>query len=867
MRSLYLKLKVLWKRRQLDRDLQDELAYHRELRGAASPVPFGNATVLRENLRDLWTFTAFEDVWRDVRHALRVLRRSPVYSMAIVLLLTVGIGANVAIFSLVNALLIRTLPVERPEELAIVQRVDSLLRENNWSVPMYDLFLNQQKSFSKTFAWQAMPAAQLKMRRSDVEDVPRVLGAIVTGNYFDVLGIRAQIGRTFTAEDDHYENPNAVMVLSHDFWVRQFGQDPGAIGREVFLGGRPLTVIGVMPPETRRIGGDFWVPLNLQPLIMPGGDRRRVAGSAWLQVMGRLKPGVSIERANAEARVIYEPFRVRTKAPEGSTLRATDGRHGFDAFRTQYGTPLRILLGTVGLLLLIACANIASLMLARAGARQKETAVRQALGCSRWRLVRQSLIESGLLAAAGTALGLAIAVVGVREILALAGPAAVRGIDASLDGTVLLFALSASVFAVMLFGLAPAIRASQLSFDSALKSGSRTSTASRQPMNRLIVIGQTALCVVLVTGSALFGRSLYKLYNMDAGFDRQQVITASINTAAFGYTPEDERYPILAGRVIERLSAVPGVRSVSVAAAGFLTGSARGLGGIVVDGQPVKGILRINQVSHDFLSALGVRLLEGRAFDSRERAGSPRVAVVNQTFARTYFPGGQALGKRFWAAEDPSQSAEIVGVVQDSKYNDFREQTEPLVFFALEQLPQRFNHIQMKVQGSAASLIPEIRRAILEVDPRLRPTNVETLDASLDRVVSRDILLARLSGLFGAIALLLACFGIYGMISHAVAERTAEIGIRMALGAQPNEVRRGIIGDALRVVAPGVVIGVLAALAVERYVESFLFGISGRDPLTYIAVTTGLLVTALLAAYLPGRRASRIDPVIALRCE
>jgi predicted permease len=865
MRSLYLKLCALWKRRQLERDLQDELAYHHELRGKSASVPFGNQTSIKEELHDVWTFTWFENLWNDVRQASRGLLRSPGHSSAIVLLLGVGIGASAAVFSLVNAVLVRDLPVEKPGELAIVQRMDS--PGTDWSMPMYEEFVKRQTSFSGVLASQTLREPKLMLQRNDTEEVNGVTGSIVSGNYFHVLGIKAQLGRVLADQDDGFENPNPVMVLSHDFWRRQFAEDQGVIGREVFLFGRAFTIIGVVPREFRGVGGDFWVPLNMQPVVVPGDDRRRSSGSSWLYLMGRLKPGISMDRAQAEANVIYKPIRATTNQKDSTLIQLVEGRRGFDYFRSQYGTPLQILFGAVGMLLLIACANVASLLLARAGVRRKETALRQALGCGRWRLVRQFLIESALLAGAGGVLGLVLAISGARELVLLAAPAAAQSMDVSMDRTVLLFTLAASILSVLVFGLAPAIRASRVSFDAVLKSNSRSATAARQPMNRFIVSGQTALCVVLVTGSALFGQSLYALYHTDAGFKREQVITATVNARALGFGQQDNRYSLLADRLIERLSAVPGVRSVSVAAAGFLTGAARGLTGIVVDGQPVQGILRINQVSDEFFGSLGIRLLEGRTFDSRDRAGAPRAAVVNQAFARTYFPGAGAIGKRFWKADDVSDSSEIVGVVQDSKYNDVREATVPLVFFALEQFPQRFNHVQLKVDGSAASLVTQVTRAILEVDPRLRPANVETLDQSLDRVVARDILLARLSGLFGGIALLLACFGIYGMISYAVSARTAEIGIRMALGAQPGEVRSHIIGDALKVVAPGIVIGLVAAFGAARYVESFLFGVKGQDPMTYGIVAAGLVAAAALAAYLPSRRASRIDPVIALRCE
>lgn len=866
MRTLWLKLRTLWRRGQLERDLRDELAYHRELRGSAHPVAFGNPTSITEQCRDLWTFTKLEDLWRDVRHAVRILRRTPGHSLAIVGLIATGIGANAAIFSLINAVLIREIPVKNPGELAIVQRVDSLGRENNISVPLYQEMRERQTSFTDIFAAQGFQNPQFTLQRGSTEEVTNVRGTIVTGNYFDVLGVGALLGRAITPSDDVFEDQRAVMVLSYDFWVRQLGGDQRVIGREVYLYKRPFTIIGVMPKEFRGVGGDFWVLLSMQPIVMPGINLLSSPGSAWLNVMGRLKPGVSLAQAQAEAKVIYEPFRAQYNQQEGTTMRVESGSRGFDYARSRFATPLRILMGGVGMLLLIACANVASLLLARAGARQKETAVRQVLGCGRARLMRQFLIESFLLALCGGALGLALAHMGAKALIAIAPETSIP-LEAPLDRNVLLFTLAASAFAAVVFGVAPALRASRTSFDAALKSASRSFTASRQWTNRLIVVVQTALSVVLVAGAALFGQSLYRLYSLDAGFDRTQVITANVNARAVVEGIDNSRYVDIAEQLLDRISVDPGVRSVNIAAAGFLMGSARAWGSMVVDGKLLPSPMRINQVTRDFLSTWGIQLLAGRSFTTEDRKNSPKVAVVNETFAQTYFAGESAVGKRFWSAETPSDSTEIVGVVQDSKYNDLREEPVPLAFLLLAQAPQNFNFIQVKIDGPAGPALARLRQAIIDVDPRLRPTRMETLDESLDRVISRDILLARLSGLFAIMALLLACFGIYGLISYTVSARTAEIGIRMALGADPGSVQRGVIQDALVAVTPGVVVGLIAAFFVNRAMESLLFGVSGRDSGTYIVVAAALLVSAVLAAYGPGRRASRIDPAIALRCE
>jgi predicted permease len=824
------------------------IAYHLEMRRSGARASFGNATAIQEEIREMWTFAHVENLWRDVRHAMRVLLRAPGHTAAIVALLALGIGSNAAIFTLFNAVFIRPLAVDRPQELAILTRTVNR-NEAFWSGPGWEEFRSRQTSFSGLLA---MTSAHPLSREPNGGDLGFQATSVVSGNFFQVLGVRPAIGRVFTESDDQPGKPSLVVVLSDGFWRNYLGADPKVVGRILYYGRLPFTVIGVTPREFIGLGETVWVP------------RHAVSSRDFETVIGRLKLGVSIRQAQAEADVVYP--QTPANAPETPSLTTAlliePGSRGLGRIEKQFGKSLQLLMGAVALLLLIACANVGSLLLARAGSRQREIAVRLALGCGRKRLVRQFLIESLVLASGGCALGLVIASWGVRGLLASILPGAALPIDISLDARVVLFTVAVSCVAAMLFGLGPALRASNIGIEPALKSASQTATGprSRQLLNRCFVAAQVALSVVLVAGSVLFGQSLYRLHST-AGFDAQNVVNALV----FYPRARVDQYVDMAQRLTERVSGIPHVKSVSVFADGIASGEKLSFTAVVEGASGSWGPPRTQTVSANFFDTFGIPVVAGRGFTSEDRKGGSAVSIVNETFVRAYFPEGGALGKHF-TVDGYSLPITVVGITRDLKF-DLRAFSQPRAYVTYEQFPNRFSEVYFRVDGSASKALPLLQSVLTEVVPAKPGFVLRTLGEILSGSISQDIWLSRLTSLFGALALALACFGVYGVISYLVVSRTTEIGIRLAIGAQPGQVLRKVIGDALKTVAPGVVLGIGIAIGTEQFIAALLFGFKPRDPLTYGAVAACLLLTTALAAYLPARRASKIDPVDALRCE
>lgn len=792
--------------------------------------------------------TRMEDLLREIRYAARSLGRSPGHSTAVIALLALGIGANAAMFSLVNALFIRELPVHDPARLVTVSP--------GWPVAPLEDFRRAQTSFIGVMA----TGAGGSLSTPAGEQLTGATAGTVTGNYFEVLGVQAAYGRVFTADDDTPGNPQRVVVLHHFFWRRQYGGDTGVIGREILLGGMPFTIIGIAPAgfsgNSPGVVRDLWAPLHAFLLTVPQGDSRRRPSYPWLAATARLKPGVSIAQAQAESEAVYARIAGPPPPNRPSRLRIEPANRGSGGVRGQFTAPIQILAGTVAVVLLVIWANVATLLLARGAARQREMAIRRALGSSRFRIARQMLLEGLMLAAVGGAIGMAIAPGGARALLAMQPGFSRIDLDLSLDRTVLLFGTGVSLLTALAFSLAPALRASNARIES------RGHTTGRQRLIRAVIGVQVALSVVLVAASFLFTRSLSALHTVDTGFDREHLLSASINTAYAASRAQ------LGERLIERLQSVPGVKSASVGLCAVVMGCSRA--GVVdfegVIPQPDAPSVWINPVSPNYFETIGAALAAGRSFGPQDYAGATPVAVVTDALARFYFPGQSAIGKRF-VERSGGSPVEIVGVVHDIRFVSPRQAPIRMAFLARAQTTSDIGYVQVRTAGPPESIVTAVRRAILEVDPKLAVTGPDPLSAVLDRLLARDVLLSRASSLFGATALLLACFGVYGVIAYLVAARAPEFGIRLALGAQPGAVIRHVVAGAVKTVLPGIAIGIVAAWVAGRWIESLLFGITGRDIATLAAVAVSLLVTTVLAAWIPALRASRLDPLRTLRAE
>jgi predicted permease len=800
-----------------------------------------------------------EDLLREIRHIARVLGRSPSHSAAVIGLLALGIGANSAMFSLVNALFIRELPVREPQRLVSVSP--------GWPVPLFEGFRRAQTSFIGIVA----TGGGTVLSTPAGEQLTGATGGTVTGNYFQLLGVRAAYGRVFTEADDTPGNPQPVLVISHDFWRRQYSGDTSAIGQKILLGVIPFTIIGIAPASfignTPGITRDLWAPLYAFLQTVPQGDSRRRPTYPWLAATARLKPGVSLAQAQAESESVYARIAGPPLSNRPSRIRVEPANRGSGGIVRQFTTPVQILACTVVVVLLVVWANVATLLLARVAIRQREMAIRQALGCSWSGLVRQMLVEGLLLAAAGGVIGIAIAPGAARALLAMQPSFDRIYLDLSIDRNVLLFGAGVSLLTALAFSLAPALRVSQTRIETALKNSSPGHTGGRQQLIRSVIAIQVALSVVLVAASFLFTRSLIRLHTVDTGFDRGHILSATVNTAFAGYRDAPSQIQ-LGERLVVRLQGVPGVSSASVGLCAVMMGCSRATvvnfeGRAPQEDDPS---IWINPVSPNYFETIGAPLLVGRGFGPQDHAGSPHVAIVTDAIARFYFPGQSAVGKRF-VERAGGETVEIIGVVRDMNFVGVRDAPIRMAFLSRAQSPANIGYIQVRTAGSPEPLVAAVRRAILEVEPKLVLTGPDTLSNVFDRLHSRDVLLSRASGLFGAIALLLGCFGVYGVISYIVSSRSAEFGIRLALGAQPAAVIRHVIGNAVMTVLPGIVVGILAALSAGLLIESLLFGISGRDLGTLAAVVLSLLVTTVLAACLPALRASRLDPLRTLRSE
>jgi predicted permease len=868
---------------------------------------FGNVTRIREDTREVWSFVWLEQLWQDVHFGLRQLRRSPGFTTVVLLTLALGIGANTAIFTFINAVMLKRLPVKDPEQLVVLSwasrqypkflksQVGSTGAEDgqntsrSFPYPALEEFRTHKEVLTRAFAYGAEPVAiNLNVNRQ-----ARLAEAeMVSGDYFSGLEVSTVLGRPIVEADDRPE-ATPVAVLSYAFWERRLGGDPTEVGKGVQVNGSPFTVVGVAPPEfsgTRSgVAPDLWVPLSAQPRVAPrwfeqAASPFRATDYYWVRIMGRLKPGVSEDQARAALELPFE--RVVTagvnpppQAPELPHLNLTPGSRGPADLREGMAMPLFMLMGIVGLVLLTACSNVASLLLVRATTRQREVTVRLALGAGRGRLIRQLLTEVLLLSFMGGVLGLILAYCGTHVLLALmSSERSPVWLDIGPDLHVLAFAAVISLLTGILVGMAPALRATRLDLTPALQENPRTILVG-PPMGRLILArllvgGQVAVSLLLLVVAGLFVRTLVNLENLPLGFSRENVLLFSIDPTLNGY--QGERLVRFYQQLHDRIEALPGVRGASLSAYPQMFGGESTVG-ILVPGYKLRPnengtIVWCNRVGPDFLGTTGIKLLLGRDLNSRDTLRAPRVAAVNETMARHYFGTANALGRRFslrGADEAPGPEIEIVGVAQDARFNLVRREPTPTIYLPLWQDPEAVGggYFEVSTALKPTDMIPAIRHVVQEADRDVPMFAVGTQGQLVDESLGAERSLAQFAGLFGLFALGLASVGTYGLTAYSVLRRTREMGIRVALGAQRAQVLWMVLRESLFHAALGVTVGLTAALATTRVLASMLFGLAATDPLTIAGASLVMIVVPAIAGYLPARRATKVDPMVALRYE
>lgn len=831
---------------------------------------------------------------QDIRYAFRTLLHDRGFTAVAVLSLALGIGANTAIFGLIDAVMLRTLPVERPGELVYFGEGDyrgisftSLPLFRATSYPMLRAYQRELQSFSGVAAHDSVLN---RVYISEGLNAPggspeAAMAQLVSGNYFDVLGVRPLLGRLLQSSDDVNAGAHPVIVLSYGFWQQKFGGDAEIAGKTMLVNGLAFTVLGVTPPQFfgQRVGErpDLWTPLAMQAHISQRESFLDDATVYWMRTLGRLQPGVPLEQARAEVDVVFQQQiydlagknMSQQEREKTAQLRAAlvPAAQGLSEMRRNYSDPLILLMAVVGLVLLIACANIANLLLARAAARRKEIGVRLALGAGRARLIRQLLTESLLLSAAGGLLAVLVASWALELLLRMASDDATPvPLDAGIDLRVLAFTSALTLLTVLLFGLVPALRATRFDLAPTLQVNARGGIGerSRFGLNRALVVSQVAMSLLLLIGAGLFLRSLQNLRNVDWGYDTEHVLVAGIDPRGAGIARE--QLAPLYQRLIERVEAIPGVQSASISLYSLLGGSTRS-GGIEIEGYTFADgedpDTEQVQVSSRYFETVGMRILEGRGFTDRDRAGSPLVTVINRKLAERFFPNRSALGGHISTGGDAEGAYEIVGVVEDARFRSPSRDANITMFLPLTARADYLSSLEVRSTADPAALAPALRAALAETAPNLPVTEILTMDQRVDRVLTQQRLMTQLTAVFGLLALLLATLGLYGLMSYNVSRRSSEIGIRMALGAERGNVLGLVLKESMSLVVAGVVVGLAGAALLARLVTSLLYETSATDPEAMVAATLVLLVVAALAAYLPARRAARIEPMEALRYE
>jgi predicted permease len=867
MRRFLLKL---WRRRTLQADLETELAFHHDMaRAQANPVGLGNMIQLQDQARDLWRFRPIEDLSRDLVYAIRWLRRSPVFTFTALASLALGIGLNTAIFSLIDAVMLRSLAIERPTELEEAVIADGQAERAVFSYPVFRELRAHNAVFSGLFARVVTPASLVAGDRAD-----RGVIEVASGNYFRTLGVRPLMGRFFDEDDDRIPLNGAVAVLGFRYWTERFGSDAGIVGKMIHIDNCPFTVVGVAPAaffgvEVGTIP-DAWVPLAMQPAVF-GSGRRSFDEPVWsyLSLFGRRRAGVSTAQAQTELAVVFQ--RINQSLPVQARVRRGDLRlkpaaTGISRLRDTFQDPLYILMAIVALLLLLACANLAGLLLARATARRREVALRLALGADRARLIRQLLAESMMLGIAGGGLGLIVSGAAVRAIVSfLPGARMPLAIDTRIDVRVLVFAVGASIATGLLFGLIPALQATRPDLVAAMKTGDRSAAPSRSNLRYGFVALQVALSVLVVSGALLFIESLRNAAAIRIGLDTASVVTASVNPALSGYS--QAQVGDFYRRLDTALSATSGIAEAGTAEAALLTGGGDQIH-VMTPGEAGEGhIVLQNKVGGDFFRAAGIPIVEGRSFQVTDTPESRLVAIVCQTAARQLFGGGPSVGMMLETGN--GSAAQVVGVARDSKYRSVREETPAILYlsFAQERNPSRERTVYARAAGDPALALTAVRSAIRAIDPHLPVYNLKTFAEQKAESLGRERLIAWLSSVFAVVALLLTIVGLYGAMTQAVTWRSREIGIRMSLGADRHAMLWMVMRDALALSAIGLASGVLMSRWLGAALSSQLYGVRPGSPAIVATACAIQLVVAILASSIPAWRASTIDPALTLRAE
>jgi predicted permease len=894
--------------RHLERDVDQELDFHIAMRTqklvAAGLAPdaarakalerFGDMSSVRNDCLDIdyhreraMRRTNFlSNLQQDISYALRAMRQNAGFAAVVLLTLALGIGANTSTFTLIDALVLRTLPVPHPERLVTIgnpARTGGLSegtpRNDIASYPVYADVRDQVRTLTGIYATGRTNRLDVLVESQQKEaEHPR--GRFVSGNYFTVLQIPAAIGRTFTPDEERVPGAAPVVVLSNAYWQTRFGGDRSAVGRSIQINGVPLTIIGVTPAHfTGDIVGqpiDVWLPIMEQEALMPNAPALTDRSVSWIQMMGRLAPGVTLAQTRSEIRVVENRSLIDHAKPgerlalekdaREKPVQVESGARGFSYYRRSFAGPLFILMAAVAVVLFIVCANLANLMLARASARGREMSVRMALGASRIRLVQQLLTESVILAVAGGALGVLLAIWGSSALIALTGGAE---LETRLDGRVLAFTAALSLATAILFGLVPALRATRVELATALRAQGRgVSNAERGTgrfgLGKILVVAQVALSVLLLVGTGMLVRSMQRLQSTDIGVARDELVLVDVDAQRAGY--KDARLGALVRDLLARANQTRGVIAASASENGIFSGTESGTN-VQVEGFTARSdddsSIAYDDVGPAYFKAIGAHMLQGRDFEERDNESGAKVAVLNETAARFFFPHGSAIGSH---VTSDSATFEIVGVVGNVEEQSLRADPLRRVYFPMAQMrqaPGRFS-IEARASGDPGLLGESLRRSLSAADPAV-PLRSQTLSSLIGESIAQDRLVSHVVSVFGTLALALAALGLYGVMTYATTRRTSEFGLRMALGAEPGDVMRLVLGEAMLLVVGGVIVGMPAALGAMRLVQHQLYQIGLLDWPSILIALIVLGASAALAGYVPARRAARVGPLVALR--